>query len=301
MIIIAVLGVLIILMVMNLQLCSDSLYSAKYLSRLEHREGSYYIARSAYQSALRVLKLDAMRGEGSDSLKSLWAQDLPELDLDEGTIKVRIEDENRHFNINSILKDEKHLEQCKRLFRNQEINENFINAVKDWVDEDKEATVPGGIETMKDSKLPVKNAPFDSIEELFYIDTFNDEWYNASVKMGEARPGLRDLLTVYGDEKINVNTASVEVLQSLDDSISRETAAEIISRRSEKAITAMEKLLEVPGITTDVLYRIGYLADIKSTHFRIIVNVKKGNDETILEAVVKRESGKFSPLYWKVE
>ncbi|MGV8122019.1 MAG: type II secretion system minor pseudopilin GspK [Candidatus Xenobiia bacterium LiM19] len=301
MIIIAVLGVLIILMVMNLQLCSDSLYSAKYLSRLEHREGSYYIARSAYQSALRVLKLDAMRGDGSDSLKSLWAQDLPELDLDEGTIKVRIEDENRHFNINNILKDEKHLEQCKRLFRNQEINENFINALKDWVDEDKEATVPGGIETMKDSTLPVKNAPFDSIEELFYIDTFNDEWYNASVKMGEARPGLRDLLTVYGDEKINVNTASVEVLQSLDDSISRETAAEIISRRGEKAITAMEKLLDVPGITTDVLYRIGYLADIKSTHFRIIVNVKKGDDETILEAVVKRESGKFSPLYWKVE
>ncbi len=301
MIIIAVLGVLIIMMVMNLQLCSDSLYSAKYISRLQNRESSYYVARSAYQSALRILKLDEMKSDGTDSQSSLWAQDFPELELDEGTIKVRIEDENRRFNINNVAKDDKHFKQCERLFRNQEINENFINAVKDWIDEDKETTTPGGSETMKDSKLPVKNAPFDSMGELFYINGFNSEWYDASIKQGEAKPGLKDLLTVYGGDKININTAGVEVLQSLDDSMSREIAVEILSRRKDKAIESMDKLLEVPGITTDILYRMGYLSDVKSTHFRIIVSVKKGDDETILEAVVKRESGAYQPLYWKVE
>lgn len=301
MIIIAALGVLMILMVMNLQLSSDSLYAAKYLSRLQHRESSYYVARSAYQSAIRLMKLGDMKGEKYDSQKSLWAQDFPELELDEGTIKVRIEDENRRININNVKKDEKHTGQFTRLFRNQEIDTNFVSALKDWMDEDSDATTPGGSETMKDSKLPVKNAPFDSIEELFYINNFKSEWYDASVKLGEARPGLKDLLTVYGDEKINVNTAGVDVLMSLDDSMSREMAAEIISRRKENPIKELSKLSEVPGINSDMVYRMGYLADVKSTHFRIIVSVKAGDDETILQVVVKRESGSYKPLYWKVE
>jgi general secretion pathway protein K len=328
MIIVAVLGVIGILLIMNLQLCSDSLYSARYYGRIEHRESSYYIARSAFDGAKKVITFGGRKGN-IDSLHSIWAQSLPEIELDEGTINVRIEDENRYFNINTIERDDKHLKQFQRLLEILERPPDFANAALDWIDSDKNATTPGGSETMRDTDQPCKNGPFDSIEELFYINGFKDSWYPGEVSSGEYKPGLKDVLTSLPipkssgggggapgatgggaggsrisdnpEDKINVNTASMTVLQSLDPALTRESAQEIIKKRDDKAIESMDELLTVPGFTSDILYKAKYLATTMSSHFRIIIEVKKADDRTLLTAVVKRESGGFKTIYWKVE
>jgi general secretion pathway protein K len=319
MIIVAVLGVISILLIMNLQLCSDSLYAAKYYGRIEHRESSYYIARSAFEGAKKVVSIGG-RGGNVDSLHSIWAQSLPEIELDEGTITIRIEDENRYFNINTIERDDKHLKQFQRLLEIMQMNPNFANAALDWIDEDKNATDPGGSETMLDTVKPCKNAPFDSIEELFSISGFKDSWFLGDVnsgdsKPGDYKPGLKDLLTALQlpktgggsaqanapDDKININTASLAILQSLDPALTRESAQELIKKRDDKAIANMDDLLTVPGFTGDIVYKVKYLASTMSSHFRIIIEVKKGDDRTLLTAVVHREQGGFKTVYWKVE
>lgn len=51
--------------------------------------------------------------------------------------------------------------------------------------------------------------PFQTIEELRFMDGVSDEdWFG-----DEDDPGLRDLLSCFGDGKINVNTAPEEVLE----------------------------------------------------------------------------------------
>lgn len=305
MIIIAVLGVLGIMLTMNLQLCSDTLYAEKYLSRLQKREASYYIARSIFKASVKLLENDLSMNK-TDSLHDMWALGPFVYEIDEGKITLKIEDENRLFDINSVVDkdgnlEEKHLKQFKRLLTRLEINENFAGAIVDWIDGDTTATSPGGSETLKDSNLPCKNARFDSIDELFNLNFFNDTWFSGGVAQGEYRPGLKDVLTAHSNGKININTAGPEVLQSLDVQLSYQSAQEIVNRRKDKPFETMDDLLEVPGFNSDLIYRIKYLSDVVSSHFRITIEVEKEGDRTILTSIVARESGNFKCLYWKVE
>jgi general secretion pathway protein K len=307
MIIIAVLGVIGLLLIMNLQLCSDTLYATRYLTTLQNREASYYLARSVYLSSLKVLQLSDLKKQNDcDSLKDIWAQDMPEIEINEGTIKLRIEDENRRFNLNSLLDkdlnvESKHVTQLQRLLELLEMNPNFANAVADWLDKDQNPTLPGGSETMQNSERPSRNARMDAVEELTYINGFNDAWLHGEVTKSSYKPGLKDLLTACSGEKININTAGSMVLQSLDPAITEQMAQEIITRRADKAFTGMDGLLAIPGFTTDIIYKAKYLADVKSTHYRIMVDVKRATDQTKLTVVVEKGKEGLKPLFWKVE
>jgi len=307
MIIIAVLGVIGLLLIMNLQLCSDTLYATRYMTALQNRESSYYLARSIYKSSLKVFQYsDMKKKDDCDSLQDIWAQDLPELEVDEGTIKLRIEDENRYFNLNSLFDsdtsvEEKHVKQFQRLLEQLEMNPNFANAVIDWMDKDQNSTTPGGSETLRESNLPCKDSLMDSVDELFYINGFNDSWFHGEISKGSYKPGLKDVLTVYSGDKINVNTAGQRVLESLDPSITQQVAQEIITRRADRPFAKMDDLSAVPGMNSDIVYRIKYLADVVSTHYRITVEVKKATELTKLIVVVHKSRGVLKPLYWKVE
>jgi general secretion pathway protein K len=305
MIIIAVLGVLGIMLIMNLQLCSDTLYAEKYLSRLQKREASYYIARSIFKASVKLLENDQSMNK-VDSLQDMWALGPFVYEIDEGKITLKIEDENRFFDINSIVDkdgnvEEKHVKELKKLLTILEINENFAGAIVDWIDSDTTATTPGGSETLKDSNLPCKNAPFDSIDELFNLNFFDETWFSGGIAHGEYKLGLKDVLTAHSNGKVNINTAGLEVLQSLDSELSYQSAQEIINRRKDKPFESMDDLLEVPGFNSDLIYRIKYLSDVVSSHFRITIEVDKEGDRTILTAIVSRESGSSQCLYWKVE
>ena len=300
------LGVLSILLVMNLQLCSDTLYAEQYLSRLQKRETSYYISRSIFKATVKLLEQEEMQGDKVDSLHDLWAFNPHEYEIDEGKISLSIEDENRYFDINSIVDEEgkveeKHYEQFQRLLDILEVNPSFASTVIDWIDEDTTPTSPGGSEVTKDRDLPCKNAPFDTIEELFYLTNFNDAWYNGSIEQGNYKRGLKDVLTAHSNGKVNINTANLEVLQSLDKDLTDQIAQEIINRRKDKPFKKMDDLLEVPGFNTDLLYRIKYLSDVASSHFRITMEVNKEGDKTLLTAIIKRESGNSKCEFWKVE
>lgn len=55
--------------------------------------------------------------------------------------------------------------------------------------------------------------PFLTVEEMLNIDDINkDDWLG-----GEDEPGLNTLFTVWGDGRVNVNTASAEVLRCIPD------------------------------------------------------------------------------------
>ncbi|MBF0544844.1 MAG: general secretion pathway protein GspK [Candidatus Riflebacteria bacterium] len=165
-----------------------------------------------------------------DHLMEDWAQISSStlanpLKLKDSTFKVKISDELGKINVNYA--DE---ETLVNLFEktNLGINEygsiieekigrigstRLAERILDYIDTD-EVPRPLGSEAEGYENLPGKrprNGPMLDINELLNIPGVTWEMFVASA----TRPGLSDILTVYGDGLINLNTARREVLESI--------------------------------------------------------------------------------------
>ena len=84
----------------------------------------------------------------------------------------------------------------KRLLKELKINEEYADRLVDFIDPDKVPRVPGG-------ETNAKNNFLFSLSELSYI--FPDDIMKT----------IAPYLTVFGDGKININTADVLLLKTL--------------------------------------------------------------------------------------
>jgi len=122
-------------------------------------------------------------------------------------------------------------------------------------------------------------------------------------------PALRDFLTVYGRGRININTASQEVIAATLKTASPNLgdpmalADNIIKHRrdgrsrdidNKSAFRTFADIRQVPGMEM-ILPRIGNFIRIGSDTFRIISTGYVGEGSYTIEAVVKRSWEKFNP------
>jgi general secretion pathway protein K len=304
-IIISVLGALGIIYVMVLQLSAESIFIAQYYDRIMFRERSYYIARSALSGVNQIF---ALSDSSYDSFHDAWAYGLPQYFIDEEqiTISAVIEDQERFFNPNSIMRDgqttsERHLKQFRKLLEILELNPDISNAVIDWIDTDDIRAGPMGADGLDyPPEMPAKGGKLDSLEEMRKIIGLEDEMFTGRVAMGRALPGLKDVLSVHTNGKVNVNTTRSEILLSLDDDMTPEMVDELIRRREEKPFRTMDDLLELPGMNHDLLYRIKHLADVKSENFKITITVENQTRDSADLVVIFRRSGQTGKIvFWQ--
>lgn len=174
----------------------------------------------------------------STSKFSLYGIDLMDLEgvaglgLPEGqdfNCKVELEDGKMNINLVASLQEKQTLyTELRGLFmrhftsdlfeENERRIDEVIAAIMDWADPDDnktqfeaglavEATGGSGEGGGRYSKYSykVKNAKYDTVEELRYVDGVTDGLYCL----------LKDRVTVYNTEKLNVNTADIEVIKGL--------------------------------------------------------------------------------------
>lgn len=307
MIILAVLGVLSVLMILNIQLSSDTVYTTKYLTAVTHSQKAYYLGYSAAKDCIRLLT--ALDDDDTDSYRDVWASPIPVIKVDEYAMEISVEDMERYFALNSIVsegaQEEKHYGQLQRLMTVLELDPGFAAAILDWVDADGETTVPGGSETRAGSDRPVKNAPMDSIDELKRIEGYQRHIVEGSKSARSAETvGFEKAVCAYHSGKVNINTAGKQVLQSLDEEITAEGADRIIEYRNDKAIRDLSELHDPLGFSTDMVARIGTignLADVKSNYFRIKIEIINNEERAQLTAVVKREGGNAKVVDWRMD
>ncbi len=96
----------------------------------------------------------------------------------------------------------------------------LIDCFNDWVDPGDEYRLHGAESDdsfYQDRGYEVKNAPLDTVDELMLIKGFTREIvYGGTDEDGNEMSGIAHLLTSWGDDgKVNVNTASREVLLTL--------------------------------------------------------------------------------------
>ena len=154
-----------------------------------------------------------------------------------GTITIRVEDENGKFNLNSIVPPNQDIHKddpaspynCfKRLLTVLALDVKIADRVVDWIDTNGEAR-------LSDSEADAKNGPLDSVDELLLIHGISKEDYDK----------LLPYVTIYGSGKININSALKPVLRCLSDDISDELAQRIIDYRKSmpfKEATGLESV-----------------------------------------------------------
>jgi general secretion pathway protein K len=95
----------------------------------------------------------------------------------------------------------------------------MIDCLEDWVDPNDLHGLNGAESDdpyYEELGYPVKNGPLDSVEELLLIKNWGPDilYGKPADEESEEIYGIADLLTVWGDGKVNLNTASEDLLLS---------------------------------------------------------------------------------------
>ncbi len=227
----------------------------------------------------RVIALLRKEDASYDALTDPWARPYV-FDTPIGTVSVQITDEDRYINPNYLTKIKGLKDAFERLLRILEIDTSLLDKILVW---------SGQEEGYIDTEYPIKKNPLDSVYE---IELF---WKNKGDLYGKKRnleeiPGLFKLITVFSDGKVNINTAPIYVLMSLDKDIDFELAKRIANYRKEKPFKKVNDILLVEGMNLDIAYRISPMVKVNSRFFKIKLSVDTEDVKTTLIAIYDRKN-----------
>ena len=270
------------------------------------RMNAHRLLLSGYQLGVQVLQRDSNE---YDAPTDLWGRtDLLTMGVsllsETGSVSGDITDENAKINLNRLLDDfggirEYEEEQLRRLFDVLELDQAPVETLLDWLDED-DLIRPGGAEYLYYSReeppYACANGPLETLNQLLLVKG----WTRELLLGTEKKKGLIHFLTLDNDGRTNINTASAEVLRSLDDAIDRTLALEIESYRSSEPFKIKRDLKEVAGMTDQLYARILSKFTVQSGYFSIKISAGQGTANAVLSAVVKRSGGRVVPVYWRL-
>lgn len=177
------------------------------VKRLIERETLHYIAEAGVKQAILEITKDASKDY--DALTDIWANNKIDGQMGQGKFQVSIIDEERKLNINRA--DQTILRELFRGFGMDEMEtQNLAASIIDWRDEDSELSMPlGSAESQYYEYLSepyeAKDGDFETLQEVLLVKGVTEEVFEK----------IKDSITIYGDGRININTASFEVLASL--------------------------------------------------------------------------------------
>jgi general secretion pathway protein K len=256
--------------------------------------------------------------------------------LGNGTFTWKITDLERKFNINSpepLLQQV--LPQALTLMGVSPSDATpIVNSILDWIDPD-DHTHPEGAETDYYQNLrppySAKDGPIDDISELLLVKGVLPElyWGNSSSNhpQGFLQPlanrsrfpsealsfpvGLVDLFTPLSGGKININTASAEVLQLIP-GIDPIIAEAIVGGRSGEPDPSAPGLMgpyrgvnevsRMPNIPREIVGQLQQFCDVRSRTFQVQVDADVGGYKRTFHAVLGRNGPRdvqILTFYWK--
>jgi general secretion pathway protein K len=277
---------------------------------INHAEATQalYYAYGGYQAALTLLKSDT---NDSDGPGDVWYGSLPPIPFGNGSISVSIEDEKSRFNLKKLVtaygfEDKRRSVMLQRIFKLLDIDSSLVDALVDWQDSD-EVQLPGGAEASYYNyltpALTPRNNQFLTVGELLLVKGFDHKLFflPPSARNGfadEEYLPLEEYITVYGDGKININTASKVVLVSLSEDMDEFIAEDIIGYRENTSFGGIEDLKNVETVSDTLYEEIKDLISVNSNVFRITARGVRSGFTGVITAVVLRDSRGFRVVYY---
>ena len=184
---------------------------------------------------VRSILTDDLAQTQNDHLGEVWATEIPALPIDseavQGQIFGKIEDLQGRFNVNNLIDgsgqlDQAAFDQFERLLAILDLDPRRAGGIVDWLDPDQDETVPDGAEDPLYSGFTpayrTADMSISNITELAAVD---------GMDRGSFEILLPHVIALPGRTQINVNTATVAVLQSLGPNIDLGTAEGLLEMR----------------------------------------------------------------------
>jgi general secretion pathway protein K len=304
-----------ILTAVTLQMNRSSRTEVYDAANLSDRVRLLYVAKSGFNAGIGLLLAD------KNNFDALW-EDWADAELiaaksktlfHDGYFNLPIEDESGKIQINRLVAGSAFNEDIKGLMMRLLMQPEFgldekkagelLDAVKDWIDKDDETTGSGGAESAYyrtlDKPYAVKNGPLDCIEELLMIKGVTKSLYYGTSET----PGLNRLLTVYGDGRININTAPKSVLRALSKDMDMEAVEKMDAYRRNKDndLTHASWYQKIPGLADIPID--SRLITTTSSFFRIVSTGRLHQMSQTVSGVIVRgaDRKKAKLLSWKIE
>ena len=269
---------------------------------------------------LAVAALQGARDPRTEALRRRLFDDGLRTHVGEGSCEVRVTDESGKLNVNALALREggyspRRVAMLLRLidvlnaryYRRNAISYSLAPAIVDWTDADNETTVlpfvqreNQGAETPYYAALPTpracRNAPLADPGELLLVRGMTPEIFHGrpggTASTNRPVPGMRDFLTVYGGESIDVNAAPAEVIESLSERMDAGLARSIVRERRSLPFRRVQDVRQTPGMTDDLFAEIEPLIAVKrATRYYRVIAIGRVRDVSMhVEQVVRFET-----------
>jgi general secretion pathway protein K len=271
-----------------------------------------FLSISGANTVREFLRLDGLFTE-SDNLLEDWAGGRAWLEsannaIEEGFIEGQITDENGKVNVNGLVNAEGEFQVHRRAILERLLKQDRFNlsddqiftiiyGIKDWIDPDNEVTGIYGAESghYQNKGYRCKNKPLFNLDELLLVRGVTEKIFFGS----DRQQGIRPFLSVYGGDRININTAPVPVLMALTDQMTEDIAVEIDRFRRDDA---NQSLLKNPDWYKKVWpFQETFpesLITTKSNHFTLYLKCRLGDSVKTVRVVISRGLTKTSILSW---
>jgi general secretion pathway protein K len=271
-------------------------------------------------------------GTGTETNSALMGLKLDNYPIGDNYVSVKIIDLERKININTA-----NGELLRQVLTTMGADAGDISlvadSIQDWIDTD-DATRPAGAESdFYQGRTPpyyAKNAPMDDISELLYIKGVTPDMYNGTSSgtlqnspyqhhqlgfghaPGEAPNyifGLKDVFTPFSSGRININTASANVLQLIPGMDTTSAQAILKFRAGPDGVEGTED--DTPfasvnqaasvGINPQAAQQLGNYATTKSTTFEVNITAHIGDYTREFVAVLFRHGPNVDVVrfYWQ--
>lgn len=256
---------------------------------------AHYLAKGGVQVGQMILANDNNSYDGADEL---WAQGVANYPVgDFGEISLTITALGGKININNLITaagntDSVVMDRCLRLFDALGMTDGpaRVDAIIDWIDADDDPQPSGAESGYYARQTPAsycKNGPFDTLEELAMVAGF-------SAKDVEA---LRPHLSVYGDGKLHINSATAEVISALAEEVGLSTAQMIVEQRQSSPYQSVEELKQLPNMDS-FYWAINNFLTVECNTYRITTDARVGDGRRQASATVNKDSNKL--LYFQL-
>ncbi len=184
----------------------------------------------------------------------------------------------------------------------------LIDCVNDWRDKNDLSHLNGAEsddEYYSERGYKCKNADIDTVDELSLVKGFTSAIvYGGQTEDGEPLAGIAQHLTTWGDGKVNINTASREVLLTIPDMDEAMIEAIMEARVGLDGIqgTRDDGIRSLDEIAYELPKGVQNAITIKDIHYVRVFSVGEAQGISAgIWCVLKVEKGTIKPVYWREE
>jgi general secretion pathway protein K len=271
-----------------------------------------YLARSGINIGLALLAQDerskmqsgnstTLGGGQCESLNDAWAVPFPPMPVDGGNVTLSIVDEARKLPINLMINqtaasnvqagtpNAAMIAKIQRLFTILDVNTDLIQGIIQWITPIG-ANASGAAGSFYMGLIPPyqpRNGPMPTIADLQMVKGFNEAIFNR----------VSPFLTVMPETTVNANTASPQVIASLEPELTEDQkiAQQIIEARTIRPFTQPTDIMNLPGVGP-VGPRLSQDVTMRSQFFTVIGTGTYAGARKIITATFHRETSGIGTL-----